>query len=231
MARVRSDRGDPLVVERQFGLGRMVVWTTSCQPLWHDWTSNPSFVVAVLKSQEHMMSGQIDSWQSIVGRSASFSLSRDDYQPSYSVLTPAAGSLIQSEIERTAETVSDSPDEYQIRLGDSADRGIGTETARRGVYEIHTRQTDEQLDVFRWAYNLDTRESELALVDRSTMLDRLSGLRPHYEHWDEVSTDARRDLNSTFARWFLAILIVLLIGEQVLAYLLSYHPARGGVRT
>ena len=53
IARLRN--GAPLAVERTFGEGRVVAFTTTAAPVWNNWAANnPSFVVAIQELQAYL---------------------------------------------------------------------------------------------------------------------------------------------------------------------------------
>ncbi len=61
-ARLRN--GDPLVVERSFGKGRVLAFLTTAAPTWNNWARNPSFVVVVQDLQAYLAERPADQERS-----------------------------------------------------------------------------------------------------------------------------------------------------------------------
>ena len=79
--------------------------------------------------------------------------------------------------------------------------------------------------------NIDATESDLTTVDSRELQAELRPVRVQWRYADESSTSdwMRGDLPPNLA--LMGLIILLLIGEQALAYSASYHPARGGEKT
>ena len=99
---------------------------------------------------------------------------------------------------------------------------------RSGVYEAWPQRLDAQSDVRRYSLNVDTRESDLAIVDSTQLADELNGIAIEIHQPDEISYAASDSSSFSWSQLLLFGLIGLLLGEQLLDYSASYHPARGG---
>jgi hypothetical protein len=101
------------------------------------------------------------------------------------------------------------------------------DTDRPGLYIVRLFKDQAAKPQERWiAYNVPTSESDLNLATTAEILNRLSGdvhvhiHEPGTFHWIEGHSAAQE------ARTFwLALLALALVLEQIFANYLSYHPA------
>jgi hypothetical protein len=91
---------------------------------------------------------------------------------------------------------------------------------------------DRKTDVRRFALDVDPDEGDLALVDGHQLAARLTSVKYEYRQAGEFAVQSPELAGSRTSDWIVAALVLLLIGEQTLAYFASYHPAErtGGRR-
>ena len=77
---------------------------------------------------------------------------------------------------------------------------------------------------------MDSAEGDLAILGRRGLVEKVDSLGANVIDWNELNPNPQRDASTQLSRWLLPLLILLLVGEQVLAYAASYHPLRPGVR-
>jgi hypothetical protein len=105
---------------------------------------------------------------------------------------------------------------------------ILTDTWTSGIYEAQLAERPSgQLDSRRFAVNIDPTEGALERLDGRQLADRLEGITYHYQQARDLVYDADRLAGPNLGKYFMLLLIVLLLGEQLLAYATSYHPAAG----
>jgi len=228
IARLRN--GDPFVVEKKFGDGRVVTFLSTLSNEWNNWTGNPTFVVMVLKLQAYLSSGRRIDVPRVVGAPIELQLDADKFRKDVTFVTPGESESGRVLIERAAVKPKEDSPLLSTALGRNADGRSNGETARSGIYEAWTYTVEGQPDVQRYAVNVETIESDLELTVIKNLLDKLDEVKPTYLHWDEINPDPVQQAGFNWSKWVLLILIVLLIAEQILAYVCSYHPLRGGVR-
>ena len=61
------------------------------------------------------------------------------------------------------------------------------------------------------------------------LADRLPGIKYLYQRASDVAYDGERLAGPNLGRFFMWLLVGVLLVEQVLAYSASYHPARRGI--
>ena len=104
-----------------------------------------------------------------------------------------------------------------------------------GVYRV--RLVSEEVSVERWyAYNTGRDEGRLALIETGAIRKSLGPeLADGVKIQEAGSTEwlAGEESDRDIREWILILLVLVLLGEQVMAYRLSFHPsrrvARGGV--
>ncbi len=225
LARLRN--GDPLTIEKRFGDGRVVAFLTTLSPEWNNWAHDPSFVVAALKLQAYLASSnQLDDSR-IVGSPISLTLNTDEYFKDISFVVP--GELADEVLveQRTATPLAEESPLMQVVLDGSASRQRGIDVARGGIYEAWATTRDGNFDVRRYALNPDPNEGNLAFAPSRELLKRLEPLAIKFRGADEYGYDLFEQAGYNRSFLVMCLLIAMLIGEQLLAYSASYHPAKG----
>ncbi len=224
--------GDPLAVERRVGEGRVISFLTTLAPDWHNWTRNPTFVVVSLKLQAYLSTATRKETPLHVGSPIQVKLAADKYRKELSFVVRANEAEEPLEIEKTAEKEDESSDDLTAPLGiDMKEKRPNGETDKAAIYEAWTRMIDGIVDVRRFAVNVDADEGDLSLVDDKLLLTKFEQLKPKYLHWDEINPDQAQQAGFNLSKWILLVLIGILVIEQFLAYVCSYHPLRRGARS
>ena len=228
--------GRPLVVERQFGQGRVVAFLTTATPDWNNFSRYPSFVVVMLQLQAHLAEPRRAVVRRTVGSPIEIELDAKKYDPDIQFVVPAAaveetsGNAGAGEnviAVRAARPRGDSP-VLAAALGQDA-RG-GRHTDRAGVYEARLVTTDNETRTRRFAINVEPSEGDLALLDGPTLIERLDPVPVTLHEADDVAYEVAEQAGFHWSEIILYGLVCLLLAEQALAYSAGYHPAKGGVR-
>ena len=229
---VRGDPAWPLVVEKSFGEGRVAVVTTSADTGWNNWQRNPSFLVMLLRMQERLASGLVRGDERLVGQPLFLELPHDQYRSDVSFETPTESRDILDLLDRTAVRLGESDNAPWVTgIGPTApEGGQWSQTAIPGLYTAWTRTVGGENQTFRWALNVDPTEGDLALLGRRTLVERVDSVGANVIDWNELNPNPQREASTQLSRWLLPLLILLLVGEQFLAYAASYHPLRTGVK-
>ncbi len=253
LARLRN--GDPLMLERRVGAGRVVACLTTLAPLWNNWAREPSFVVVMLQLHAYLDAPRGDIPARLVGTPIELSLDSTRYLPEVQFWLPRrlegpprsmtrqgvpvpagvdpAGPLANTpsapDRQPTPDRTTGSPTEkyFTVSLGGPRDKAyLPTET--QGIYEARPVRTDGQMEFHRYALNVDTRESDLALLDKRELAEQLQPIEVHVHDPEELDTSADAIPGFPWSQALLSGLVLLLIGEQLLGYSASYHKAARG---
>ncbi len=213
VARLRN--GQPLALEYRYGQGRVFVLLTTAAPVWNNWARNPSFVVAALELQSYL--SHLADPVYLVGTPISVPVPAGSYKLQAAVRRVVAGT--ETQIEATGE------DPLTFAFD---------ETEEADFYQLLLEPEQGTAEIRQFAYNVDPEEGQLGFVP----LDRLTALVGAHPRaaarMAGASASGATGLEqgkSPLSQYLLYALIMLLVGEQILAYSASYHPpAAGGDR-
>jgi hypothetical protein len=227
IARTRDK--SPLVVEKRLGQGEVLLWLTTLTPDWNDWAKNPSFVVVALKMQSYLASARRLDDPRLVGTPLDLRLDAGKYLPEVNFVVPGEKPGSRQRIAQTAAPAESGSATLVASLGRSmtADRPRG-DTDLAGIYEAWTRTTKGETEVRRWALNVDPDEGDLTPMESSELLTRLDPVKVAYHLADQYEQDEITPAGYNLSTLVLCTLVLLLVGEQILAYSASYHLAPGG---
>ncbi|MEX0677498.1 MAG: BatA domain-containing protein [Pirellulales bacterium] len=220
IARLRNKA--PLVVERVFGDGRVVVFLTKASPLqtslgsWNNWgRDNPSFVVAMHELQSYLSALRHPETTRLVGTPLVVPLDVPPYLPQVRFILP-----------RELGGASLSVDAAATESGHTATLA---DTDTSGIYQAHMTSTDGSQQALRFALNVVPDEGNLKKLTSTQLAGRLEGVRYEFHEAGDIHYNPQQLAGLNLGESLLYALIVILLAEQVLAYACSYHPrAREG---
>ncbi len=231
---------DPLLLEHRFGRGRVITCLTSCGTGWTNFPQYRSFVPFHFELQKYISRSDRVLPQRESGAPIHLELDPVRYGPSVRIEPPKNSGQVTAEMQVQAGSVRTEP-------GAANETGTGDAkpTLRRvvdysrtdypGVYRV--RLVSEEVSVERWyAYNTGRDEGRLALIETGAIRKSLGPeLADGVKIQEAGSTEwlAGEESDRDIREWILILLVLVLLGEQVMAYRLSFHPsrrvARGGV--
>jgi Aerotolerance regulator N-terminal len=227
----RARDKSPLVIEKKVGQGDVVMFLSTLAPRWNDWAKNPSFVVVALKLQSYLATARRLDDPRLVGTPLDLRLEAAKYLPDVVFVTPGEKAGVRQRIERKAMTPEADSPAMVASLGRTMVEGRPRgETDRAGIYEAWPKTTKGEIDLRRWALNVDPDEGDLTPVSSADLLTRLDPVKVNYHLADQYHQDEVASSGYNLSTLLLAGLILLLVGEQVLAYSASYHVAGGQER-
>lgn len=210
IARLRN--GAPLAVEGKFGDGRVVAVLTTAAPTWNNWArNNPSFVVAMLELQAFLGGQGKNDPSRLVGSPVQLTLDPSTYGPQVRFSSPDENKL-------PTVTVDAAPGAG----GSLAVSLPGTD--RSGYYTARLARSDGTSEDRLFALNVDAEEGDLRTLDGSELAARLQGVHYEYEQAAGFQASTGELAGYNLAEPLLYLLVLLLVGEQILAWSASYHP-------
>ncbi len=209
--------GHPFILEKRFGQGRVLALLTGIgRPGTRDagfnsWQTNPSFVLTILDLCEHIISKTAADRSRQVGDEISETVSQLGYNQQVELIPPGAS---------RAGPPTDA-------IGDEASKtwNIVFPTDAAGVYTVRLTRLDGSLEQRKYAFNVDPAESQLRVADQSTIEASLPQLEYTLQDAGSFSQTSGEAAKRNYSEAFLYIMIGLLLLEQFLAYLFSYHPS------
>ena len=219
----------PLVVAKQYGAGRVVAFLTTAAPVWNNWAQDDSYGLMVLNLQSYLAAPGRADRQLSVGGPIDVQLDVTQYRPELSFYVPGVSQTRRQRIVRNAVRPKEDSALMQASLGRGED---GThrngETDRSGVYEAWSVTKKNEVRVDRLAVNVDPREGNLETMEPTALAAAISPVTCELHLAEEYQFETDRRAGSNWTNALLALLILVLLLEQALAYSASYHPARGG---
>jgi hypothetical protein len=219
----------PLAVERRFGEGRVLLFTTTLAPEWNNWGNDPSFVVMALRMQSHLGATRRVADPRPVGSEISVAVSADGYRDDLVFVTPGDAPESRMLIERVATPTEIDSAVKQAALGNQLVGGVG-ETDRSGIYEAWPVTVAGRVETRRFALNVEPTEGDLARLADKRLLDKLDPIDAQFRYADEEAYQLAILGGNDRSLLLMGLLICLLLAEQALAYSASYHPATNGAR-
>lgn len=213
----------PLVIEREFGSGRVVAGLSTANPTWNDWARNPSYVVFQLDLLKYISRRDRGLPVRTVGEPIRVSLDPSLYTEQVEITAPSSEGVRTSRLQAAPEPESPSDGnstETALRLA-----ATFRETDEPGIYQVRLLNQAQQAEERILAYNPPTSESDLDLATTDNLRKRLTEAgevriqEPGQFQWLQGE-----EAGSEIRAWLLWLLLGLFLFEQWFAYRLSYHP-------
>src|SRR5262249_40768869 len=94
-----------------------------------------------------------------------------------------------------------------------------------GIYQLQLTKTAGGIETHRYAVNVDPEEGNLARLDGAQLAQRLGSVKYEYLQAGQMSGSNQELAGTNLTDWVLYVLVAILIGEQALAYVASYHTS------
>jgi hypothetical protein len=232
--RAAIEFGDPLVVARKYGKGRVCAVLTSAGTAthWNDWgngLASWSYTPFLMDLQRWLISSG-DDFNRIVGETIKVDLDAARYQPKVKMTFVPQRDLEKSKIEEQAKPV-----EYErpLPMKDNVLTLDFGATREPGVYSFtfypNSQDAAEQSELRSYAFNIDAdKESDLRRaardkLERPRARDNRAGtilLRSPGDSYDEYKNKAP---DTSESPWLYLFFLIVLVVEQALAVHLSFH--------
>jgi hypothetical protein len=148
-----------------------------------------------------------------VGSPLELTVPAAEYQTQVRFVTPTEDASPTA----TVDAVPDAGGQLTARL---------PETLLSGFYEARLTKTNGNPDIRRYAVNVDPQEGDLRTMSGPELAERLlPEVRYQFEQAAGYEAKLGETAGSRLRDFLLYALVLLLIGEQVLAWSTSYHPS------
>lgn len=221
----------PLVVEKKLGEGRIVAQLTKLSsgdtPLgkWSNWSLNPAFPVLANELVSYLASNRDIDPLHQVGDDLFVRMDEGKFEPTVRFVLPADRTSSGAGPTRAEVPVDATPKDGRLtaKLED---------VAASGVYDVQLQPLNGDLETREFAVNVAPGEGDLAIEPATELTRQLAGVDFQMHDAADMSLDSRQLAGFQMSDALLITLIVLLVVEQLFAYLASYHvpPLRGAVR-
>jgi hypothetical protein len=205
--------GAPLAIEKPFGKGRVVALLTKPTQPWSDWMyNNYSFIISMLELQSYISSREHAANESLVGTPIRWTLDQKTYTPEVRFLPPGASESTAVALQAVA-----GPEGLTVEYAD---------TSIAGFYRTELKRVDQTGELRHSARNVDADEGELKLIPEDALKEQMAGVRVNIRKADNIQPGESESSSSFLSTAVLYALVILLLGEQALAYSAAYHPPR-----
>ncbi len=229
----------PLIVDKTYGDGHVVVLMTGLvsdgagggrllnreQPVaWSNWAQDPTFVVLALRMMGYLGSFRRADTSDPVGTPIIGTFAGTTLMSGADLLLPAKNENARAKLSLPAEQPApDKPLTVQMAVDLTQDNDAIEGLLRPGVFEFWMQSTDGVSLVRNTAHNVPAGEGNLARVSRTELEEKLSPIKISVQSADSLSAVAWSPEAASYSSWLLALLVLLLLAEQSLAYSASYH--------
>ena len=203
--------GAPLVLERAFGAGMVVVVLTTAAPEWNTWArGNPSWVVVMLELESHLASARRKAESLEVGAAVRLPLDAAVDGIEVDFVIPPDGTVVH-------QTAAADP------AGSLAARLPAADAP--GAYAARWQRADGTQRERLFAVNVAPDEGRLERIGRERLDRTLAGVPFTYENAAALQPDTQSLAGVSLVTPLLLGLLGVLLLEQLVAYSSSYHPA------
>ncbi len=199
----------PAMIERPFGWGHVVLFTTSADKAWTnfpDWFTYVAMMQELIQFVARPAESPDDAGSVLVGSPIVLSLEPGRFDPAATVRTPA----FPDEPEATIQA--------RLEGAEAAARLTWTNTARAGVYRFALRETGGQATPRMAVVNVDPRESALARCGEAALRESLTEVPFTFVRGDELTRDDSDDARRETWPAVLLVLAAVLMAESALAW-------------
>ena len=214
----------PLIVESRFGKGRVVSVLTTAAPTWNNWArDNPSFVVVVQELQSYIARRSQADLARRVGMLLQIELDADQYAASVRFVPPV--DVNAPAVEDASTAIATAGVTLNAEPGaDGVLRASLLQTDRAGIYEAQLTETDGGNQLRRYAVNVGAAEGDLRTVPAAELRKKLAGVEYEFLQAVDFQLEPYEQAGHNLGDFLLCLLVLMLVGEQILAWSASYHP-------
>ncbi len=224
--------GEPLVFEKSFGRGRVIMFLTTYAPHWNDMVLGPNVLIA-LKLQSYLAeqarAARSGESSMEVGESLTVRGPTSQFRRDWRFSAPAASGDDRILVSKTADKQTEDKVWQAVFGGEDPALGRGV-TDIRGVYEAWLPTNDGMQQVRRFAFNVNANEGNLELQPTQTMLNDLQPVKVVLHDVGDSQLSGAGGGDSRFDWLFALVVAGVLLIEQALAFSASYHPAVRGAQ-
>lgn len=190
-------------VEKRFGQGRVLLFTSTISARWNDWPRHPSYPIAMNELVAYLARPWANAKTAPVGEPILREVEAEFLDGTIIARGP------QAEVAPARLTPRAEGERFVVRY---------EQTERAGLYSLElVNPVRSQRDDF--ARNVDPSEGELAKIEASVLTQQLQGLPIKYFTQPDAAAAAAADppRGKEFWRYFLGALLALMVLESFLA--------------
>jgi hypothetical protein len=196
----------PAVIERRFGTGRVILFTSSVDKEWNNWADHPTYLPVLMELVGHVARQPKEANEALVGAPIELRIDPAKVEPDAVLRLP--GYPAEREVGLSATAAADG-------------RGMvfrWRETHTSGLYRFLLPQRDGSETVRIIAVNPDPRESDLTPANEEELRQAMPEIPFEYVDSLDQLADGGRESRTELWAFFLIAALATLMTEQSLAW-------------
>lgn len=196
----------PAVLTRPFGLGKVVLVTTSVDKEWNNFADRPMYLVLLMELIQYVARHAATTHDQLVCEPIRLPIDTTRHLPHATLKTARYPEEPAVRIDARS-----SPDYPQPHIE-------WAQTDQPGVYRFELTETTGGQAAEQVSVNVDPRESDLRQVDRATLLRSFGDLPVEYVNAEQLGGDSAATARRELWPMILALVVLALMAEQGLAW-------------
>jgi len=217
--------GQPIIVDHSIGDGRVLFGLTALDRQWTNWPQDPTFVVAALKMVGYLSSFRTPDTARVAGTPMRWDFSSQEMLPEIQVLCPPpTGTGVKALLSLNAMPAGESA--FQASLNAQTNQNSDESTRAimsAGNFEWWGTSIQGDRIVKNIARNTPPSEGETEKISNIDLNRTLSGVKFVYKTAESVGSNTALAGFANRNMLLMAVLLMLLLFEQWLAWSASYH--------
>ncbi len=226
-------------MRKKFGKGRVIAQLTKLSsgdtPLgrWTNWSLNPAFPVLANELASYLAIAHDADPLLNIGDDLAVSVEEGKYESRFRFRLPGkpgSGEVASATGKPSAASLSRPEITIEAAAADHRLTATLENVAESGIYEVQLQPTTGTLERRDFAVNLPVGEGDLAIMPSPDLTRQLAGVEYQLHDAADMALDSQQLAGFQMGDALLAALVVMLLVEQLLAYVASYHiqPLHGG---
>jgi Aerotolerance regulator N-terminal/von Willebrand factor type A domain/CARDB len=210
LARLSDSDDSPAIAEKALGNGRVVAFAVPADADWHNWTSDPSYLLIMQDFVRHLAKDRLSRGTLRVGDPIRQPVDLGQYE---------LNALLNGPRELKANLQAAPPAQDDLSTAESTTwQAEYPAAAAQGFYELKLTRRDGGSETQLFAVNIDSVEGNLTRVDRDQLERRLAGTNVRLMSAAQLHSLTEGGQQSEIWRHLLWLLIAVLACEQLLGW-------------
>jgi hypothetical protein len=214
VARLNDVDDSPAVAEKTLGKGRVVQFSMPADADWHNWTSDPSYLLIMQDLVRYLAAGRQSRGMLRVGEAIRQAVDLTQHELDVKLAGPRE---LKAELQAAAP-VFQAPDSGESSSAEPTLWEVEHQAAAQGFYELTLTRRDGGSDPLLFAANVDPAEGDLKRVDRRTLERSLAGSNVKVVLAGQSLALADSGQQTEVWQYLLWLVVAVLAGEQVLGW-------------
>lgn len=237
VAKLRN--GQPFILDKPYGEGRVMTVMTSLLPNWTSWAQDPTFVVFALRSVGYLGSFRRPDVGVPTGTPWSEEMSLQKYLPELEFLIPAGSAGTRLPLKSVAKANSEASDANLELKGSSTLSVFAQDLSEDMIHQLLTPGVIEawrtditgNREVHNRAFYALPAEGDLRKPSPSELIASMRPVSVKHRYAENLANSMLTAGLVNRDTLLMALLVGLLLLEQALAYSASFHPPvrKGGL--